>query len=166
MCAWRAAPFLWQKDGFSCRDAHAFNRNSSSQVTLCLGSSHFRLVTRGFSVRSSPVFLYLPGEPGLVKFRFVDHISTARLLGSSLRAKTVNTCPRNKATCRGSRAGCRPGYVAAAVELWTSAPRNRNRRSGMSVAAFFPNTGPRLRTTKPASRADGDFCCPGSGPTN
>jgi trans-2,3-dihydro-3-hydroxyanthranilate isomerase len=24
--AWRAAPFLWQKDSFSCRDAHAFNR--------------------------------------------------------------------------------------------------------------------------------------------
>jgi hypothetical protein len=32
MCAWRAALFLWQKDSFSCRDAHAFNRNSSSQV--------------------------------------------------------------------------------------------------------------------------------------
>jgi hypothetical protein len=28
MCAWRAAPFLWQKDSFSCRNAHAFNRLS------------------------------------------------------------------------------------------------------------------------------------------
>jgi hypothetical protein len=26
MCAWRAAPFLLQRDSFSCRDAHAFNR--------------------------------------------------------------------------------------------------------------------------------------------
>ena len=28
----RTAPILRQNDGFSCRDAHAFNRNSSSQV--------------------------------------------------------------------------------------------------------------------------------------
>jgi hypothetical protein len=29
----RAAQFSLQKDSFSCRDAHAFNRYSSSQVT-------------------------------------------------------------------------------------------------------------------------------------
>jgi hypothetical protein len=28
MRAGRAAPLLWQMDGFSCRDAHAFNRLS------------------------------------------------------------------------------------------------------------------------------------------
>jgi len=36
MCGWRAAPFLWQKGGFSCRDAHGFNRNSSTQVAVCV----------------------------------------------------------------------------------------------------------------------------------
>ena len=39
MCASQAAPFLWQKDSFSCRDAHAFNRNSSWQVTACVTAS-------------------------------------------------------------------------------------------------------------------------------
>jgi hypothetical protein len=33
MCASQAAQFSLQKDSFSCRDAHAFNRYSSSQVT-------------------------------------------------------------------------------------------------------------------------------------
>ncbi len=38
MCALRAAQFLLQKDSFPARDAHAFNRYSSSQVTLCLAA--------------------------------------------------------------------------------------------------------------------------------
>jgi hypothetical protein len=81
MCAWRAAPFLWQKDSFSCRDAHAFNRYSSSQVTASVGSSHFPLVTRGFSVRSSPVFPSFHGPPGHVRFRFVTEHFRGAFLG-------------------------------------------------------------------------------------
>ena len=50
MFASRAAPFLRQKDSFSCRDAHAFNRNSSSQVTVCVAASRFSTCfTRIFS---------------------------------------------------------------------------------------------------------------------
>jgi hypothetical protein len=41
MYAWRAAPFLWQKDGFSNSDAHGFNRNSSTQVTVCVALIDF-----------------------------------------------------------------------------------------------------------------------------
>ena len=44
MCASGAALFLWQKDGFSCRDAHAFNRLSSSQVTAMFESSQFAVL--------------------------------------------------------------------------------------------------------------------------
>ena len=36
MCALRAALFLWQRDSFSSRDAHGFNRNSSLQVAACV----------------------------------------------------------------------------------------------------------------------------------
>jgi hypothetical protein len=45
MCALDAALFLWQKDGFSCRDAHAFNRLSSSQVLACIESGRVILVS-------------------------------------------------------------------------------------------------------------------------
>jgi hypothetical protein len=84
MCASGAAPFLWQKDSFSCRDAHAFNRNSSSQVTSCVDASRFRLVTGGFSVFSSLKILSFQNPPVLVLFRFVAHISLERLRGSCL----------------------------------------------------------------------------------
>jgi len=80
MCASQAAPFLWQKDSFSCRDAHAFNRNSSSQVAACVGASGFPLVTRGFSTISSLRLLSFHGAPMFVLFRFVTDISLARLL--------------------------------------------------------------------------------------
>jgi hypothetical protein len=36
MFVWAAAPFSWQKESFSCLDAHAFNRNSSLQALLFL----------------------------------------------------------------------------------------------------------------------------------
>jgi hypothetical protein len=48
MFASRAALLLGQKDGFSCRDAHAFNRFSSWQVTACLESNHFPPNALGF----------------------------------------------------------------------------------------------------------------------
>jgi hypothetical protein len=38
MCVWAAALFLWQKEGFSCRDAHAFNKRSSGQVTASINA--------------------------------------------------------------------------------------------------------------------------------
>ena len=56
MFASRAALFLWQKDSFSCRDAHAFNRYSSSQVTACVDASDFPLVSGGFSAASFACF--------------------------------------------------------------------------------------------------------------
>jgi hypothetical protein len=71
MCGSRAALFLLQKGGFSCRDAHAFNRYSYSQVTPCVGSMNFPLVTRGFSIAFSPAFLSSLGSPCLVMFPFV-----------------------------------------------------------------------------------------------
>ena len=49
MCGWRAAPFLLQRDGFSCSDAHTFNRHSSLQVTICVCPITFPLVSIGFS---------------------------------------------------------------------------------------------------------------------
>src|SRR5580698_5095828 len=71
MCALRAAQFSLQKDSFSCRDAHAFNRYSSSQVALCLAATSFPLVSLGFSAASSLRFLSFHDPPLLVLFRFV-----------------------------------------------------------------------------------------------
>ncbi len=51
MFAWRAALFLWQKDSFSCRDAQAFNRNSSSQVAVCVALAVFHLLQADFHPR-------------------------------------------------------------------------------------------------------------------
>ena len=59
MCAWRAALFLWQPDGFSFDDAHGFNRNSSSQVAECVWGSEFLFVSEKFTVQfrlSFPLF--------------------------------------------------------------------------------------------------------------
>ena len=39
MCGLRAAPFLGQKVGFSCHNAHSFNRNSSMQVEAYVACS-------------------------------------------------------------------------------------------------------------------------------
>jgi hypothetical protein len=78
MCASRAAQFLLQEDSFSCRDAHAFNRNSSSQVTACVGGSPFPLVSIGFSGESSLRFPSFHEPSLLVMFRFVaDNFSGA-----------------------------------------------------------------------------------------
>jgi hypothetical protein len=78
MCAWRAAPFLWQKDSFSCRDAHAFNRNSSSQVAVNVGPVDLPLVSLGFSPVSSPAFPSSHEALLPLRFRFVTHNSLAR----------------------------------------------------------------------------------------
>ncbi len=80
MCALRAAQFLLQKDSFSCRDAHAFNRYSSSQVTLCVCCSRFPLVSIGFSLASSLRFPSFHEPPVLVLFRFVADNSLARFV--------------------------------------------------------------------------------------
>ena len=48
MCGLRVALFLWQLDGFSCRDAHAFNRNSSVQVMVMLNLGDFHLFQANF----------------------------------------------------------------------------------------------------------------------
>jgi hypothetical protein len=78
MCAWEAALFLWQKDSFSCHDAQAFNRNSSTQVAACNGSSDFQLVTHGFSPKSSPAFPSSHKRPEPLVFGFIEHIFLAR----------------------------------------------------------------------------------------
>jgi hypothetical protein len=82
MYAWQAAPFLWQKDSFSCRDAHAFNRNSSTQVAVCVGSNDFGLVSDEFSLTSSPAFPSSHEPPRLV---LSDSLKTvlSRVFGSS-----------------------------------------------------------------------------------
>ncbi|MGA9061764.1 MAG: PhzF family phenazine biosynthesis protein [Terracidiphilus sp.] len=84
ICASRVAQFLWQKDSFSCRVAHAFNRNSSSQLTEYSGSSDFSFVTRGFSAKSSLNDPSFQEPPVRIRFRFVADNSRARLLGSCL----------------------------------------------------------------------------------
>src|SRR5580658_2244498 len=87
-CAWRAAPFLWQKDSFSCRDAHAFNRNSSSQVAVCVGSNEFTLVSNEFSLISSPAFPSSHERPRLVPSDSLKTIQW-RVSGVSGRVQTA-----------------------------------------------------------------------------
>jgi hypothetical protein len=91
MCALRAAQFLLQKDSFSCRDAHAFNRNSSSQVTLCVGSSVFHLFQSDFHCRLRlffPLFTLSGTRTVSIRSRqFFWRVST----GVSRRAKTLST---------------------------------------------------------------------------
>ena len=48
MCAWQAAQLSLQMDSFSCGDAHAFNRNSSSQVTAGVHASDFQVFASEF----------------------------------------------------------------------------------------------------------------------
>jgi hypothetical protein len=59
MCVLAGALFLWQKDNFSCRDAHAFNRISSLQVTVGVNSSEFSFVSWEFTNRNS---LHIPSS--------------------------------------------------------------------------------------------------------
>jgi hypothetical protein len=84
MCGLRAAQFLLQKGGFSCRDAHAFNRYSSSQVTLCLTATGFTLVSIEFSIASSLEFPSFHDSPMPVVFRFVADNSQTRSDGICL----------------------------------------------------------------------------------
>jgi hypothetical protein len=72
MLGLRAAPFMQQRDGFSCRDAHGFNRRSTWQVTTGVGGRSFALVTGGFTFVFS---LLLPSShrlPRLVLFEFIE----------------------------------------------------------------------------------------------
>jgi hypothetical protein len=87
----RAALFPLQKDGFSCHDAHAFNRNSSSQVKARVQTNRFAIVTGSFSLRSSLRFLSFHSSPRPVLFRFVTDKFQARANGSSWRAITMST---------------------------------------------------------------------------
>ena len=103
MCASQAAQFLLQKDGFSCRDAHAFNRYSSSQVTLCLAATGFPLVSIGFSIASSLQFPSFHESPVLVLFRFVADNSHARHAGFCLARLTAEHSNREaRLSCRES----------------------------------------------------------------
>jgi hypothetical protein len=79
MYALPAALFLWQKDSFSCRDAHAFNRFSSLQVPVCVISSGFSFVSYEFSGRVS---LHIPSShspPTLVRLATIEGHSPALL---------------------------------------------------------------------------------------
>ena len=96
MCAWRAAPFLWQKDSFSCRDAHAFNRNSSSQVAVRRALSVFHLFHTDFHPNLRLLFpLPQTSAPRTLPSRCRDFSGT--LSKSRRRAKTLNIRPRKKA---------------------------------------------------------------------
>jgi hypothetical protein len=72
MPALEAAPFLLQTAGFSCRDAHAFNRYSSTQMTANVESSQFSSVTFGFSSAYSPTVPSFQGPPLPVLLATID----------------------------------------------------------------------------------------------
>ena len=84
-------------DGFSCHDAHAFNRNSSSQVAPSVGSSCFPRVTRAFTFRFSPLVLSSHAASRPVLFRFVAHIFLTPLKQNFRSVMTLSIRPRNKA---------------------------------------------------------------------
>ena len=69
-----AALFLWQTVGFSCRDAHAFNRRSSAQMTAMLSPSEFPFVTERFTAPLSPVLPSFQQPPLLVVLAFIEAI--------------------------------------------------------------------------------------------
>ncbi len=56
MCVWPAAPFLLQRDSFSCRNTHAFNRVLTVQIPFHVGPICFPLHGCSFTDFSSPVF--------------------------------------------------------------------------------------------------------------
>ncbi len=120
MCAWQAAPFLWQRDGFSSRDAHGFNRYSSSQVTRCVRGRDFPLVSRGFSVALS---LRLPSfheAPRLVLFPFIGDKSwreSSEYINAPIRRlpdrERKPTQKRSREGCRSAACRCPPDWSAA-----------------------------------------------------
>jgi hypothetical protein len=79
MCVFPAALFLWQKDNFSCRDAHAFNRFSSLQVSVCVNSSRFSLVSWEFTNWISLHILSSHSPPSLVRLANIEGHSPALL---------------------------------------------------------------------------------------
>jgi hypothetical protein len=70
----RAAPFLGQKGGFSCRNTHAFNRVASSQMSVCLKANQFPLEAFGFPERVSPALPSFPWPPFPVLLAFIEGI--------------------------------------------------------------------------------------------
>src|SRR5580704_13484078 len=77
MCASQAAPFLLQRDSFSCRNAHAFNRLSSLQVMFCVCCTRFPLVSCEFSRIVSLLFLSSHVHQVLVLLRSIGTIQPA-----------------------------------------------------------------------------------------
>jgi hypothetical protein len=115
MCAWRAAPWRWQMDGFSSRDAHAFNRNSSLQVTECVDLTDFPLVTGGFSAISSPSDPSFHFSPLVVLFELIEANSAAQPPGPFFEAsQSIEQLNREvRLPCSAFRAGvctCVPSF--------------------------------------------------------
>ena len=145
MCALRAAQFLLQKGSFSCRDAHAFNRNSSSQVTMCVGCSRFNLVSVGFSAPSSFLIPSFHRSPVLVLFRFVaDNSSGAFRLEFSGAPRHCALDREARLSRGGSCAGSRLCERARPPWSRTSVPANRNHRSNEREHVFLQRTGPNI----------------------
>jgi hypothetical protein len=147
MCALQAAQFLLQKGSFSCRDAHAFNRYSSSQVTLCVCCRRFPLVSIGFSLASSLRFPSFHESPVPVLFRFVADNSLARFVWNLSDAPKCCALDREARLSHGGPVpvtGC--VRSRARFGMRTSLPGNRPRRSKKCEHVFHPRTGPNIET--------------------
>lgn len=133
MFAWRAALFLWQKDSFSCRDAHAFNRNSSSQVKACVGTSDFPLVTDGFSSGFSLAVPSFHETARDVLFHLVTDNSAARSRAPIRAPKRQELDPRRKASLQGI--DCRLHFGASGRTCLdrAAAPGKRIRSEGLEM---------------------------------
>ena len=154
MCASRAAQFLLQMGSFSFRDAHAFNRYSSSQVTLCVCCSRFPLVSIGFSSASSLQFPSFHDSPVLVVFRFVADNSLARFVWNLSDAPiAVHLTAKQDEAAKGHVpvTGCVSNCARLGVQA--SLPGNRSRRSKESKHVFLTRSGPNIETLEPAYRA-------------
>jgi hypothetical protein len=68
------ALFLWQRDRFSCRDAHAFNRFLSLQVLMSVKSSRFIRLYDKILAFLSPLFLSSLALPRTVLLAFIEGI--------------------------------------------------------------------------------------------
>ena len=139
MCALQAAQFLLQKDSFSCRDAHAFNRYSSSQVTLCVCCRRFPLVSIGFSLASSLRFPSFHDSPVLVLFRFVADNSLARFVWNLSDAPQCCALDREgRLSHDGSCAGPQLCEQLRPFGVRPSQREDRSRRSKECEPVFLP----------------------------
>jgi len=148
MYAWRAALFLWQKDSFSCRDAHAFNRNSSSQVKACVDASDFSFVTGGFSSGFSLAVPSFHEGARVVLFDLVTDNLLARSRAPIRALKRQELDPRRKASLQKICCRLPIGARGRTCLHRAAAPGKRKRSEGLGDASFrFPGQEPLVRSS-------------------